>query len=223
MQPEEGVIKFSAAHDERVLSARRFGELACKLIAWRALMAHTGMLGQDPARYAGAGFGNVSGRVGAPAAPRRERAFLITGTQTGGLSELELGHFCLVRSCDHRLNRVVSRGAILPSSESLTHGAIYDLSPHIRFVLHGHAPAIWRRAAQLRLPTTDPSVPYGTPQMAAEVVRLYRDTPLSERKILAMGGHEDGVIVFGHTPGEAGQTLLAALASAYEVACAARL
>jgi hypothetical protein len=55
--------------------------------------------------------------------------------------------------------------------------------------------------------------------MAAEVKRLYRETVLPERRILAMGGHDDGIIVFGRSPKEAGQVLLTWLAQAYESEC----
>ena len=41
-------------------------------------------------------------------------------------------------------------------------------------------------AAQLKLPTTDPAAPYGSPRMALEVRRLYRSSALSELQILAM-------------------------------------
>jgi ribulose-5-phosphate 4-epimerase/fuculose-1-phosphate aldolase len=101
----------------------------------------------------------------------------------------------------------------------MTHAALYDAGPQIRCVLHAHSPTIWGRARELRLPTTDPAVPYGTPEMAAEVKRLYRETVLPERRILAMGGHDDGIIVFGRSPQEAGQVLLTWLAQAYESEC----
>ena len=216
---DEGVIKFEAAHRDQPLEPRVHGELACKLVAWREIMAMTQLVGQDPARYGGAGYGNVSARVGPPSSPRGRRAMLITGTQTGGLARLRLDQFCVVDRYDYRRNRVESIGVIRPSSETMTHGAIYDLSPQIRFVLHAHSPVIWRRAAALRIPTTDRSVPYGTPEMALAVQGLWRSAPLSETRILAMGGHEDGIIVFGHTCEEAGQVLLSYLARAYESVC----
>ena len=75
-----------------------------------------------------------------------ERAFVITGTQTGGAACVGLDDFCQVESYDYRENRVVSHGLTAPSSESLTHGAIYDLSPTIRCVMHGHSPTIWSRS-----------------------------------------------------------------------------
>jgi L-ribulose-5-phosphate 4-epimerase len=219
MQPVEGVIKFSARHQERRLDPGRYGELCCRLVAWREIMSLTGMVGQDPARYGGAGFGNVSARVGPPSRGRGRRAMLITGTQTGGRARLTLDDFCVVDRYDYHRNLVESHGTIAPSSESMTHGAIYDLSPHIRYVLHAHAPAIWRQAAALGLPASDPAIDYGTPEMALEVQRLYRDSALGEVRLLAMGGHEDGVIAFGHTIEEAGQCLLRWLARAYEREC----
>jgi L-ribulose-5-phosphate 4-epimerase len=109
----------------------------------------------------------------------------------------------------------------LPSSESMTHAAIYDLSPAIRFVFHAHSPVIWRQADVLRIPTTDPRVPYGTPEMAAEAQRLYYGSTLDAKRIMAMGGHEDGIIVFGQNAEQAGQVLVTYLARAFELTCRA--
>lgn len=216
---QEGVIKFEIEHDHVPLEPRRYGELACKLIAWREIMSLTGLVGQDPGRYEGAAYGNVSARIGPPNAALGRRSFLITGTQTSGKRSLGLDDFAVVERYDYRHNRVRSRGGAEPSSESMTHGAAYDLGPQIRCVLHAHCPVVWRRAGHLRLPTTSPNVPYGTPKMATEVHRLYRETVLAERRILAMGGHEDGILVFGRSPEEAGEVLLRWLARAYEAAC----
>jgi hypothetical protein len=52
--------------------------------------------------------------------------------------------------------------------------------------------------------------------MALEVQRLYRESTLSGTGILAMGGHQDGVLAFGGTAGEAGETLVRYLARALE-------
>ncbi len=217
---DEGAIKFDADHREQPLPARRYGAAACRLIAWREILARTGLVGQEPGLYGGFGYGNVSCRVGAPSAPRRRRAFLITGTQTSGKDCMSLADLCVVERCDLERNRVESHGAVLPSSESLTHGAIYDLGSHLRYVFHAHSPTIWRRAAALRIPTTDPGVAYGTPQMAREVERLWRATSLPDLGILSMGGHEDGIVAFGRSAQEAGEIALRYLARAYEAACA---
>lgn len=218
---DEGVIKFRAEHRRTALEPSRYGALACSLIAWREILGRTGLVGQDPARYGGFGFGNVSARVGPPAAPKGRRSFLITGTQTAGLACIGVGDLCVVERYDARANRATSHGLVLPSSESLTHGAVYDLGPQIRFVFHGHGPVLWRRARELRIPVSDPRVAYGTPEMAAEVQRLFRSGTLGETQIFAMGGHEDGIVVYGRSAEEAGQILLRYLARAYESQCAA--
>jgi ribulose-5-phosphate 4-epimerase/fuculose-1-phosphate aldolase len=221
MPAQEGVIKFRAEHARRALSARRVGETACRLIAWREIMALTGLVGRDAARYEGAAYGNVSARLGAPASALGRRSFLITGTQTSDQRCLGLDDFAVVERYDFGANAVRSHGVAEPSSESMTHGAIYDLGPHIRCVLHAHSPVLWRRAHALRIPTTAAHVLYGTPEMAYEVQRLYRETVLPERPILAMGGHEDGIVVFGRSTEEAGQVLLRWLSRAYQLECAA--
>ena len=216
---QEGVIKFAGEHDRQPLEHRVHGALCCTLVAWREILAKTQLVGQDPSRYGGAGYGNVSARIGPPSSGRGARAMLITGTQTSGLARVGLDDFCVVERYDYYRNRVKSRGRVEPSSETMTHGAVYDLSPQIRFVFHAHSPIIWRRAGALRIPTTDPVVAYGSPEMALAVQDLYRATSLSEVRILAMGGHEDGVMVFGHTAEAAGQVLLTYLARAFENQC----
>ena len=215
--PQEGVIKFQIEHETQDLEPRRYGELACKLIAWRQILSLTRLVGQEPSRYEGAGYGNVSARLGPPGAPLGSRSFLITATQTSGLGSIGLQSFAVVERYHFPRNWVQSHGRLHPSSESMTHGAIYDLGPHIRCVLHAHSPSLWRRARQLRLPTTDLRVAYGTPEMAREVQRLFRETAVVERQIMAMGGHEDGILTFGRSPEEAGQVLLTELAKAFEL------
>lgn len=217
--PREGVVKFQAQHEDRDLDPRRFGGIACKLIAWRELMALTGLVGRDVERYEGAAYGNVSARVGPPSDALGRRAFLITGTQTSGDRCIGLRQFSVVERYDYERNWVRSYGRVPPSSESMTHGAAYDLGPHIRCILHAHSPVLWRQARGLRLPTTDSAVAYGTPEMALEVRRLFRESVLPERQIMAMGGHEDGILVMGRSPEEAGQVLLTWLARAYESQC----
>ena len=215
---DEGAIKFEAEHREDDLPPRYF-ELACRLIAWREILARTELVGQAPDRYGGFGYGNVSARVGPPGATPNHRAFLITGTQTSGRACMGLEDFCLVETSSPRQNRVTSRGRILPSSESMTHGTLYALGAHLRFVFHSHSPVIWQKAQELRIPTTNPQVAYGTPEMGREVKRLWRTSPLPDVGIFAMAGHEDGIVSFGRTAEEAGQISLRYLARAYELAC----
>lgn len=200
----EGVIKFELAY---VPAAPLAPRLLRPLIAWREVLARLELIGQDPARYGGAGFGNVSRRM-------HGDSFAVTGTQTGGLEVLEPRHFALVTACDPQRNRVEASGPVPPSSESLTHGMLYALDSRLRFVFHVHSPEIWRARERLRLPTTAPEVDYGTPAMAREIERLMRGGALARRPIIAMAGHEDGVIGVGRTADQAGTVLVRALAAA---------
>jgi ribulose-5-phosphate 4-epimerase/fuculose-1-phosphate aldolase len=213
--PTEGVIRFDVRHQPRDLEERVFGDTARVLSAWRGILAHLRLLGQDPGRYEGLGYGNVSARVGPFGdIPRGRRRFLVTGSQTAGVAHATLREFCLVESWDIERNQVASAGLVAPSSESLTHAALYDASPAVRVVLHAHAPELWRQARALGLPVTHERAANGTPAMAEEVGRLYREGTLASTGVVAMGGHEDGVIAFGGTAAEAGARLVTQLARA---------
>lgn len=211
----EGVTRFEVQHASRPLEERVLGGTARVLSAWREILANLGILGRDPARYEGLGYGNVSARVGPFGdVARGRRRFLVTGTQTASVALATLREFCLVESWDLERNRVGSAGLVPPSSESLTHAALYDVSPAIRVVLHAHAPQIWLHARALGLPVTHAGAANGTPAMAFEVQRLYREGTFGATRVAAMGGHEDGVIAFGATADEAGEALVRQLARA---------
>lgn len=213
--PTEGVIRFEADHRACELEERLFGDTARALSAWRGILSHLGLLGRDPARYEGLGFGNVSARVGPFGdVPRGRRRFLVTGSQTGGVAHATLREYCLVESWNLARNRVESRGLVAPSSESLSHAALYDASPAVRVVLHAHARELWRQARALGLPVTHERAAQGTPAMAEEVGRLYREGTFASTGVAAMGGHEDGIIAFGSSPAEAGARLVTQLARA---------
>jgi hypothetical protein len=214
----EGVTRFEVVHETRPLEERVLGETAHALAAWREILARLGLLGQDPARYGGLGYGNVSARLGPFGdVPRGRRRFLVTGTQTGGRRQVTLADFCVVEGYDLARNRVRSSGPVPPSSESLTHGALYDIAPAARVVLHAHVPEVWRQARALGLPATRDGAQNGTPEMALEVQRLHRDGPLAALGILVMGGHEDGVLTFGASASEAGAILVRHLGRALEL------
>jgi ribulose-5-phosphate 4-epimerase/fuculose-1-phosphate aldolase len=210
---EEGVIKFRLQFTE---TAPVDMEPLAALNRWRTILWQQALIGQDPARYDGYDFGNVSQRISDIDAARGKRSFFISGTQTGHLPQLDSRHYTQVMSYDAAGNSVVAAGAVKPSSESLTHGMLYDLDEQIRVVLHVHSPDIWRAADRLGIPATDADTAYGTPEMAAEVQRLFSQTDVRERKIFSMGGHEDGVVAFGASAEEAGNTLLRALKASRE-------
>jgi len=211
MNKEEGVIKFQM--DYTPAEPLPWEQLR-EINAWRKISYLLQLIGQTPDRYGGYGFGNISQRLEPFDAPQTRRRFVVSGTQTGSLAELTQQHYAVVTAYYPEENRLVAEGPIRPSSESLTHGTIYDLDDEARWVIYAHSLHIWRHTAALDLPTTDPSVAYGTPEMAAAVRRLFAETNVREQLIFAMGGHEDGVVSFGRTAEEAGTLMLNYLARA---------
>lgn len=207
----EGVIKFEARHQGTSLREQDVPPTFEALLGWRSILFDTGGVGAHPHRYGGVGFGNVSMRVGARGAPRGARRFLVSGTQTSGIEHVGARDFAVVDTYDLRRGIVCSRGTVLPSSESLTHAAIYDHGPHIQCVLHVHEPSIWRARDALRLAVTPADVRYGTPEMAAAFADALRS---GRGDVVVMAGHEDGVVVFGRSVEEAGVSLVSVLARA---------
>jgi len=209
---EEGVIRFDL---EFTVTAPVMIPALDELNAWRRILRQLGLLGQDSERYGGYGFGNISRRLPPFDAPENHRPFIISGSQTAHLTELSAAGYTTVSDYDAGRNRVVATGPIKPSSESLTHGSVYNVNNDIRAILHVHSPDIWHCASMMNLPTTAASVPYGTPAMAREVEALFEAADYIETGVFVMGGHEDGVIAFGHTLDEAGGMLVRTLAHSY--------
>lgn len=206
MAEHEGVIKYQLFHQNCDLpDALAIADIN----GWRQLLGRLGLIGEDPCRYGGLGFGNISRRL-APDSP----AFLITGTQTGHRQRLQREDFAIVDDADPLRNRLSAHGPCQPSSEALTHASLYQRHAWIQAVIHVHSPELWRHAATLHLPHTAADIAYGTPQMASAVTTLLECPALAERKLFAMLGHEDGIVSFGSSLEQAGQVLLTQLAAA---------
>lgn len=211
MPPAEGVIRFRFEHRHEPLPGE-LAPLAAELGGWRRELVVRGVLGRDPGRYDGAGFGNLSARVTKSAGPPGRRRFLISGSQTGGWVDLDLAGFALVESWEAATHRLASRGLVEPSSEALTHAALYDASSAVGAVLHVHAPRLWARRGTADLPETDPVVDYGSAEMAAAVAELAgRLLAGAATGLIAMGGHPDGILAFGPDPPATARILLSAL------------
>lgn len=191
---KEGVIQFKCAlyPPEQLWSA----ELLSELNLWRSKMIKQGWIGQDAARYQGLGFGNLSIRY---ALPKAADAFIITASQTGHLAELDQQGWPLVVTADTKQNTLVARGLWPPSSEALSHAALYQSNQKIKAVIHVHSEFLWQGAINLGYPSTAADIGYGTPAMAAAIQRQgSRNSGL-----LVMLGHQDGVIAWGENPQQA--------------------
>lgn len=167
---------------------------------WRRPLYDAGLIGH----YAelGIGFGNLSVRTG------KDGQFIISGSQTGHLANLGPEHYALVKDYDIERNRVTSIGAHEASSESMTHAAIYDLDPDIGAVVHVHSEVLWAGLKDSAA-TTNAEVAFGTPAMAREFRRLFKETDFSLTGIAVMAGHEAGLVSTGSSLQEAAERILA--------------
>ncbi|NIQ11207.1 MAG: class II aldolase/adducin family protein [Gammaproteobacteria bacterium] len=173
------------------------------------------MIGQNPQRYEGLGFGNLSRRM-----PDSDHdAFIISGTQTGHLEELMPEDYATVTGCNPMANKVSAFGQTKPSSEALSHAILYQTSPAILWVMHLHSPDIFNRYTELNLPYSDPSAEYGTPEMALEIKRLAAGHDCSKPGFIVMAGHQDGILAFGNDAEATGRLVLATLERAKELSC----
>ena len=138
----------------------------------------------------GVGFGNLSVRDGV------KGNFYITGSATGGLPELTPTDCARVVAYDFAKNWIGYEGAAVPSSESLTHAAIYESDPSTSAVIHCHDSVLWRTRLNI-VPTTSKAIAYGTPEMAYEIIQLFTVSDVRGKQIFVMAGHEGGIVTFG--------------------------
>ena len=195
---DEGVVKYRCDWEEADPVAA--GNIA-DLMTWRERLHSWGLIG---VYENGIGFGNVSVRLG------NSCQFVISGTQTAHLRDLGPESYSTVTEFNLEQNFLGCRGPVQASSESLTHAALYLQRDDVGGIIHVHNPKLWQQLL-FKIPTTRKEIPYGTPQMALEMFRLFEEENLAECKILAMAGHEDGIISFGSTLDEAGKVLSAVI------------
>lgn len=201
MTIDEGYVKYKSYWTKAPVPCAAVTE---ELETWRRPLLAAGLIGQYEAL--GIGYGNISIRCGEPG------QFLISGTQTGHVAKTDKTHYSLVTSYNTHANIVCSVGPVQASSEAMTHAAIYGLDLNIGAIVHGHSNDLWRSLMN-KLPTTGADVAYGTPQMANEFRRLYRDTAFRETGLAVMAGHEEGILSFGTSLEEAANKILNLLES----------
>lgn len=192
---EEGYVKFDCDWVETEPLAEG---IIREINDWRNRLYRLGLIG---AYENGVGFGNISARL-----PKSDK-FIISGTATGNIAFLTARHYTVVEEFDFEKNWLKCRGPIKASSESMTHAAVYLSDGSAKAAIHVHNLDFWKRLLG-KVPTTSEKAQYGTPEMAAEIMRLFKETDVKEKKILAMAGHEEGIMSFGKTLDEAGKILL---------------
>lgn len=163
----------------------------------RKLLYTLGLIG---AYEDGLGYGNISQRL------HQSDKFVITSTQTGHLEHLTIDDYALVETIDFDSFKTIACGKSKPSSECITHGAIYALDTRINAVIHIHNLQLWQfMLTNGYLSTND--TPYGTLEMVKDVQAIYeRRVPL-EDNIFVMKGHKEGIVTFGRDMDEAIQPI----------------
>jgi ribulose-5-phosphate 4-epimerase/fuculose-1-phosphate aldolase len=140
----------------------------------------------------GVGYGNLSVR-------HENSGFLITGSQTSHCARLSVREIALVKSWNLENNFIEAEGETSPSSESLTHGAIYQSCPTIKAVIHIHQLRLWKIKSENML-ATPPQLEYGTQSLAQSILQLLKNqkTSASPPKLgITMTGHEGGLLFWG--------------------------
>jgi len=180
----EGYIKYRLDWQKEEISIP--GRLFDEMNHCRTQLLKNNWLGVYPN---GIGFGNLSSRLA-------DNQFLISGSATGGISQLEMADYSLVSEFSIADNSVKCKGLTAASSESLSHAALYIADKRIEKIVHIHNMALWKRWKN-RLPTTSEDVSYGTPEMAHALQSCLQQIE-SAKGLIIMGGHPEGIIAFGN-------------------------
>jgi L-fuculose-phosphate aldolase len=152
-----------------------------ELVKWCRRFAELGIVGKA--------MGNVSFRTA--------NGFIIspTGTDPATIASRQ---FVEVIKTDSAARELTVRGAGEPSSESMMHAAIYDVRLEINAVFHAHNDALLAAAARLGLAVTEREQPYGTPDLAREILKI-----LYGHHFFIMRNH--GFVSLGRTMEDAGR------------------
>ena len=181
----EGYVKYSAEHTTApIMEAPNWEKL-------NEARTHLHKLGLVGVYSDGIGFGNVSIRY-------HENEFLISGTATGAAPVLSLNEYCLVNFFDIKKNRVVTSGPIQASSESMTHGAVYQSCSKVNCVIHIHSKKIFDWMIRGNYLSTPKDAEYGTPEIALAIGERVQAAGKNEGQIV-LSGHDEGIIAYGHS------------------------
>ena len=193
---DEGYIKYTIKHFNGSEPSYFW---TMRISRVRAELFDLGLIG---ATSEGIGYGNISTRLGCSA------SFVISGAATGAKRELGPEDFSEVLSFDTNANRVSCMGKIRSSSESMSHGAIYNADKEIKAVIHVHDQGMWEHMLGNPYPSTSERAAFGTPELADEINSLVvkRAKP---NGVFVLRGHQEGVIAYAAELESARDLLLA--------------
>ena len=202
----EGTIQFQYTLQPAAIQLNP--DVVTQLLSWRSKLFDLKLIGQNPNLYGGYGYGNMSTRT----AP----GFVITASQTSGTEQATTQDLVTVVECDTEHFKVTATGSAAPSSESVTHGMLYQADDSINFVFHAHSQIIWQQRHALNLPETPAETPYGSPAMAAAVRQLMQRHP-QRPLVFATAGHEDGIFSVSSSATECANALIDVLTRAEDL------
>jgi hypothetical protein len=185
----EGYIKFECIWEQKEIQIEQ--SIFEHLDDARTQLYKLGLIGMYPD---GIGFGNISVRV-------TDSSFLITGSATGQLAKLNPMHYALVTEYDFTQNTISCSGQSKASAESLSHAAVYESAHEAGAVIHVHCLWLWEKLLH-NYPTTSGEIEYGTPEMAFAIRNLISKMG-KDNNLIVMGGHREGILVFGSNLKEA--------------------
>ncbi len=143
----------------------------------------------------GFGFGNISHKKNYQQLHATQKPqFIITGSQTGHLPDLDGTHYARVLDFHIEDFSLVSNGAVQASSETMSHAAIYQQNPNIGAIIHFHNLDIWKELIKSDTTSINKWIEYGTYEMAMAVRECVGN---KTQGIFVMMGHEEGVIAYG--------------------------
>lgn len=201
-EPIDGVVKYQASHtmgdietylctlpaklrDTALDALTLFPELD----AARTALHDAGLIGIYPS---GIGYGNISLRLAG-------KLFLISGSGTGSSRLLGKQGYSLVHAFDPLKNTLVSFGPVQASSESMTHGAVYDAANKAHCVIHIHSPLLFTSLLAKGFHRTPESIAYGTPALSREVTLLIAEKLSPSEGVFVTAGHNEGVFAYGES------------------------
>ena len=186
----EGYIKFNCIWEQKEIQIEP--SFLIELESARTRLYELGLIGMYPD---GIGFGNISVKSD------KGSSFIITGSATGQFEKLKPSHYAQVTGYNFAQNTISCTGQTKASAESLSHAAVYESAPEAGAVVHIHCLWLWEKLLN-NYPTTSSEIEYGTPEMAEAIQHLI-SVMKTDEKVIVMGGHLEGILVFGSNLSEA--------------------
>lgn len=109
---------------------------------------------------------------------------------------MTLDDYSIIKNYNFENFYLESYGITQPSSEALTHAAIYEIFSNVHAIIHIHNDNIWKYMLDNSFFYTK-DVEYGTREMIKEIYRIYNKFTIDDGSIFAMKGHPGGIVSFG--------------------------